>query len=270
MSLPEIINIVLWGIIGAIFGSFANVVIYRVPRGLSVVNPPSACGSCGTPIKWYDNIPIFSYLALGGKCRNCHAPYSIRYMLVELIMGLLFAFAAFYFHSFFITLFAAIFIFTLIVLFWIDYEHYILPDIITIPFAILGLIIAAGLDLAFHAGYPFYQTSTFQAIVGATGGYGFFYLLGSIGQMALKKEAMGGGDIKLAAGLGMWLGWKVLIVSVFLASIVGIVIYLILTNRLNEEKHVPFGTALAIGAIIGLFFGNNIIDWYMNLFPHKF
>ncbi len=268
MGLPEIINIALWGIIGAIFGSFANVVIYRVPRGKSVAYPPSACGSCGTPIKWYDNIPIFSYIVLGGKCRNCHAPYSIRYMLVELIMGLLFAFAAFYFHSFLITLFAAIFIFTLIVLFWIDYEHYILPDVITIPLAILGLVIAAGLDLAFHSGYPFYNTSTFQAIVGAAVGFGFFYGVAVIGQLVYKKEAMGGGDIKLVAALGMWLGWKVLIVSLFISFALGVVLYFVLKSKFKDGLF-PFGTALALSAIVSLFFGNNIIDWYMNLFPHR-
>ena len=268
MDILNVINIALWGIIGTIFGSFANVVIYRVPLGKSIAYPPSACGSCDTPIKWYDNIPIFSYIILGGKCRSCHASYSVRYMLVELVMGLLFAFAAFYFHSFLITLFAAIFIFTLVVLFWIDYEHYILPDVITIPFAILGLVIAAGLDLAFHAGYPFYNTSTFQSIVGAAAGFGFFYGVAVIGQLVYKKEAMGGGDIKLVAALGMWLGWKVLIVSLFISFALGVVLYFALKSKFKDGLF-PFGTALALSAIVSLFFGNNIIDWYMNLFPHR-
>lgn len=271
MSAAILLYTALWGVFGTILGSFANVLIYRIPRNKSIVFPASACGSCGTPIKWYDNIPIISYLILGGKCRHCGAPYSVRYLFVELLMGLLFAYSAYYFAgiplAFIMTIFAAIFIFVLTVLFWIDLEHYILPDVITIPFLVLGLMIAIGIDLTMKTGYPFFVTSTFFGIVGALSGFVFFYLIALIGQLVYKKEAMGGGDIKLVAGLGMWLGWKILIVSLFISFALGVLMYLLLKNRFKDGLF-PFGTALALSGIVSLFFGQSIINWYLNFLIH--
>lgn len=267
MDMLEIYYIALWGIFGTILGSFANVVIYRIPRNKSVINPPSACGSCNTPIAWYDNIPILSYLILGGKCRHCKAPYSARYMGVEILMGVLFAFAAFHFHSFVLTSFAAVFIFIMVSLFWIDLEHYILPDVITIPFAISGLIIIIGLDLIQQSGKPFYATGTFDGLVGAVAGFGFFYLIAVIGQIVYKKDAMGGGDIKLAAGLGMWLGWKLLIVCLFLSFALGVFMFYMFKKRFQDGLF-PFGTALAISGIITIFFGEDIMHWYLGFLLH--
>ena len=243
-------------VIGAILGSFLNVVIYRVPRGESVVRPPSACPACGTRIRWWDNIPLVSYAALHGRCRDCGATISPRYFIVEVAAALI---PLLVYLRFGLGRELAVFwplSCVLLVLSFVDLDHRIIPDKVTLPGIIAGLIVA-----------PLVGLTTFPAsLIGAVAGGGALYLIAVAGAAVFGKESMGGGDVKLAAMLGAFLGWQGVIVLLFVAFLVGAVVgVMALAVRRGEGDHtIPFGPFIALGAFVTMVWGRAIIAWYLS------
>ena len=242
-------------IFGAVLGSFGNVLIWRLPRDLSIVRPGSHCPQCNKAIQFYDNIPIISYLVLGGRCRYCHAKISIRYPLVELASALLFLSSAVAFGWTLATLFYGLFLVALLVLTIIDIEHWLLPFAIMIPMTVIGVIGAA-----IQATLPFGQ-----AFIGSALGLFFFFGIMYVGKWVLKRDAMGGGDVVFGMMAGMYLGAPRTIVMIFLASFLGalVSIPLLLLKRKQGKDPIPFGPFLSVAAALALFFGEAIIKWYI-------
>ena len=244
-------------ILGAVIGSFLNVCIYRLPNNESLVFPASHCPKCGYKIPPYDNIPLLSYLLLGGRCRSCKVRISPQYPVVELINGLL---ALFLFIKFGFSLtFPVLFIFcsALVVITFIDLEHRIIPDVISLP----GII--AGFVVSFFLPWLGWQSS----LIGILAGGGSLLLVAYGYQLITKKEGMGGGDIKLLAMMGAFLGWKAVPFIIFASSLVGSVIgvSLMLIQKKDSKLAIPFGPFLAFGAILYIFFGRQLIHWYLNI-----
>ena len=244
-------------IVGSILGSFFNVVIYRVPRGESIVRPPSACPACGTRLRARDNIPVLGYLLLRGKCRYCAAPISPRYPVVEVLSGILpvLLFARFGpTVPFFVywPLFCV-----LLVLSFIDLDLRIIPDKVTLPGIVIGIIVAPTVGLVGFWG----------SLLGVVVGGGALYLIGVLGELLLKKESMGGGDVKLAAMLGAFMGWKLVLVALFVAFFVGAVIGVIVMARKPKDwdSSLPFGPFIALGAVLALLWGQSALAWYSAL-----
>lgn len=242
---------------GAVVGSFLNVCICRIPDNRSVVSPPSSCPLCGYRIRWYDNIPVASYLILQGRCRSCRAPISFRYPMVELINGLL---TMLLFMKFGPTLtFLALFILcsSLVVITFIDIDHQIIPDSISIP----G--IAVGFAFSFFLPHPGWRDS----LIGLVAGGGSLLLVAYGYQLLTGKDGMGGGDVKLLAMMGAFLGWRSVLFIVFAASLVGSVtgVSLMVARGRDSKLAIPFGPFLAFGAILYIFYGSSIIEWYLGL-----
>jgi leader peptidase (prepilin peptidase)/N-methyltransferase len=243
---------------GLVWGSFLNVVIYRLPRGRSLARPPSACPQCGKRIRPYDNIPVLSFLLLGGRCRACGARISLVYPLVELLTAACFLLLYVHFSWSVHFLTACVFAGSLVALGFIDYFHQILPDEITLPGAVLALLYAAfRSDLTFR-----------QALIGAVSGalfllviYGAYYLL-------RKKEGLGMGDVTMMLYVGAYLGWKgalfTLVVASFAGALVGV--YLLYVRRKTLQYSLPFGTFLAPAAFIALVWGEKIIQAYLGFY----
>ncbi|MBT0665621.1 A24 family peptidase [Geobacter pelophilus] len=254
---PVIVYNIFAFIYGAVVGSFLNVCICRLPENRSVVSPPSSCPLCGYRIKWYDNIPIVSYILLGGKCRSCKARISMRYPLVEIINGLL---TLMLFIKFGPTLsFLALFILcsSLVVITFIDFDHQIIPDVISLP----G--IAVGFAFSFFLPWLGWKDS----LIGLLAGGGSLLLVAYGYQLLTGKDGMGGGDVKLLAMLGAFLGWRSILFIIFSASLVGSVIGvgLMIARGRDSKLPIPFGPFLALGAILYIFYGSRIIDWYLGL-----
>jgi leader peptidase (prepilin peptidase) / N-methyltransferase len=256
MSLPVSFYIFSF-IFGAVVGSFLNVCIYRLPKGESVVFPPSRCPGCGSRIPWYDNVPIFSYLLLRGRCRTCRAAISPQYPLVEAINGLLtlFLFMRFGLSFAFVVLF--LFCSALVVITFIDLEHQIIPDAISLPGIIAGF--------AFSFFLP--QLGWKDSLIGILVGGGSLYLVATLYQLFTGKEGMGGGDIKLLAMMGAFFGWKAVPFIIFVSSLVGSVIgvTVMLVQKKDTKLAIPFGPFLAFGALLYIFFGRQVIHWYLNV-----
>ncbi|WII73425.1 prepilin peptidase [Bdellovibrio sp. 22V] len=244
--------------LGAIFGSFGNVIIYRLPREESVVKPRSYCYSCKTPIKWYDNIPIFSWFILRGKCRNCGAKFSFRYPLVEILTGVLFALSYHYAGISWTLLEYLLFVFGLVVCTFIDLDHMILPDEFTLSGIVIGLI-GAALN-------P--QREFLDSLFGVLMGGGFLWGMAYVYYLLTKNEGMGGGDIKLLAWIGAVLGWKAIPFVIMSSAVIGSVVGLIAARKQKEglKTMIPFGPYLALGAVLYLFGGETIALWYLDLF----
>ncbi len=250
---------VLTGILGLCVGSFLNVVIYRFPNGMNLSKPGSHCTTCDYSLKWYDNIPILSYIILGGKCRNCKEKISPRYMLVELSNALLWLLAVFIFFEKSIpyAVMAAIVSSVLICIFFIDLEHMLIFNRFTILVALGGLV----------AIYADTLTKWYDHLIGAAAGGILFLALYYGCILVIKKEGLGFGDVKYAAAAGFLLGWQKFILAILIASVVGAVVMSILNRVNNSEKHTehPFGPYLAAATLISMFFGNQLIEWYLNL-----
>lgn len=245
-------------IFGALIGSFLNVCIYRIPRGLSVVSPSSRCPACGTAIRPYDNIPIVSFLALRGRCRYCGAKISIRYPVVEALNAALYAAVLWRYGVGWHTPFLFAFSSAMIVITFIDLDFQIIPDLITLPGIPLGLV-ASSLLLP----DPFARDSFLgfkEGVVGFLSGGGIFYLIA-----VLSRGGMGGGDIKLMAMVGALMGWKAVLLTTFAGSLSGslVGIFLMVFKGKGRKTKVPFGPFLAAGAIITLFFGQEILALYL-------
>jgi len=242
---------------GLLIGSFVNVCIYRLPRGESIVFPSSNCPACKAKIHPLDNIPWISFLILKGKCRHCRAAISIRYPLVEALHGLGFLFI---FKQFGLTAQAGIYLLffsSLIAVTFIDLSHQIVPDVITLPGMVLGVITASTI----------LPTGPLNSLIGLFLGGGLFYLVALLSLALLKREGMGGGDIKLIAMIGAFLGWRGMLLTIFLAALSGslIGIALILFRGKNRADLIPFGPFLALGALSSLFWENSILRWYFSL-----
>lgn len=236
---------------GATLGSFLNVCIYRLPRDLSVVRPPSACPTCQTPIRWYDNVPVLGWLWLGGKCRACRAPISVRYPLIEAAIGLIWTACVWQWGVSPEAFAAAVFFTILVGITFTDAEHYIIPD----EFTIGGLVLGLALSLRHGA------DGLLAAAIGAAAGFAVLYAVAWLGERVFGKEAMGGGDIKMMAMVGAFLGWQGALLSIFLGALVGSVIFGPISWKTG--KLVPFGVFLAAGAAATWLAGDALIAWYL-------
>ena len=235
-------------VLGAALGSFLNVVIYRLPRGESLVRPRSHCPHCGAPIAARDNVPIVSYLILRGRCRNCGRPIAARYPLVELTSGILLVAVWLASATWLQFVSGGLLILMLVPITFIDLEHQIVPDVITYPGIAVGLLLGA-------AGGRFVDAALTSAVAGA-----FFLLI-----ILVSRGGMGGGDVKLAALLGAFLGWPNTGVAIFAAFVLGAAagVFLLATRRRSRKDPIPFGPALAAGGVIALFAGGPILRWYL-------
>jgi len=254
---PETVYALFAAVFGMVVGSFLNVCICRLPEGQSVVSPPSRCPHCSHRISWYDNIPLVSYLLLRGRCRGCGARISPQYPLVELLNGVL---TLLLFLRFGPTLtFAALFLFcsALVVITFIDLEHQIIPDEISLPGIVIGLILSFFLP----------GQSWLNSLLGILLGGGSLLLVAYLYQLLTGKEGMGGGDIKLLAMMGAFLGWKAIPFIIFASSLVGslVGISIMLLQKKDSKLAIPFGPYLAFGAVLYIFYGRALIQWYLNL-----
>jgi leader peptidase (prepilin peptidase)/N-methyltransferase len=268
---------------GTVIGSFLNVCIYRIPKDESIINPPSHCPKCNTKLRGLDLVPLLSFLALGRKCRYCGAPIGWRYFTVELITGLVFValFARYKFQIDFFTF--ALFAAALIAIFFIDLDHWIIPD----QLSVFGIALGVGRDilgfvigekghvlLRIHIPFTGIEFPMLWSIAGLVVCGAIFYAIAIFGELAFKKEAMGGGDIKLAAAIGAvfcahitaTLGLGLALLSFFIAVFVGSVVGIgmkILRRGSGKENYLPFGPMMVIGVVITWFLGKTIIDLYM-------
>lgn len=246
-------------IFGSIVGSFLNVCIYRMPRKLSIILPSSRCPSCNMPIKPYDNIPLLSFLFLGGRCRVCKAGIPFRYPTVEFLNAALYVLVLWRFGFVLHTAVYFIFCSALIVITFIDLDFQIIPDRITLPGIPIGLI--AG---SFLLPDPFMRYSLLgykASVIGFLTGGGLFYAVA-----VLSRGGMGGGDIKMMAMVGSLMGWKSVLLTTFLGSLTGAVlgISLMVFKGKGRKTKIPFGPFLALGALVTLFYGQEILNWYLN------
>jgi leader peptidase (prepilin peptidase)/N-methyltransferase len=240
--------------VGLCIGSFLNVCIYRIPLGQSIVRPASACPQCRAAIAWYDNIPLVSYIILRGRCRGCKMRISIRYPLVELLCGLfaMITWMRFGFNATSLVYF--LFIAALLVITFIDIDHRIIPDIITLP----------GIPAGFLLSFILPQITWRESLIGIVAGGGILLAIAWGYQFFTGKDGMGGGDIKLLAMIGAFLGWKGVFFTILASSFVGTVVGIALMVRAGKgmKMALPFGPFLAIGAILFIFFGPQLITWY--------
>ncbi len=245
-------------ILGLIIGSFLNVCIYRIPRGFSIVRPSSSCPSCKTPVRIYDNIPVISYILLRGRCRSCSSAIPLTYPVVELLNAVLYASIIWRFGSGGHAPAYFAFCSAMVVITFVDLEFQIIPDAITLSGIPIGLI-AGSLILI----DPFFRTSMLgfkNSFTGLVSGGGLFYLIA-----VLSRGGMGGGDIKMMAMTGAFLGWKAVLLTTFSASLIGSIagIILIVFKGKGRKTKIPFGPFLAVGALIALFFGQEIFRFYL-------
>jgi leader peptidase (prepilin peptidase)/N-methyltransferase len=245
--------LVLGGALGLCIGSFLNVVIYRLPLGKSIVSPPSQCRNCGYRLQWYDNIPVLSWLFLRGRCRKCRTPVSIQYPIVELITGALFVLVIWLTPVGPLLFARLLLVCILIALFGIDLEHQILPNIITLPGIVIGLLIS----LIAPPGWK-------DAVLGALLGGGILYAIAWGYYLWRREEGMGMGDVKMLAMIGAFLGWKAVLVTLVLSSFAGAFIGLgmMAVQRGGMKYALPFGTFLALGAVVAMFVGEPLVLWY--------
>ncbi|MDD5633915.1 MAG: prepilin peptidase [Candidatus Omnitrophica bacterium] len=244
-------------VFGIIVGSFLNVCIYRIPLSKSIVFPGSFCPFCEKPIKWYDNIPLVSFIVLRAKCRYCAKPIPARYFVVELLTGSL-AVVLFYFYSFSAQFFAySIFVCSLIVMSFIDVEYNEIPDVISIPGIVIGLILMTVLRLD---GSDQFMKAFMNSLFGILIGGGSMFLLGVAGELIFRKEALGGGDVKLMAMIGAFLGWKLVLLTFFIAPVAGSGSALVAKIKFGKEV-IAYGPYLSLGAVISMLCGNDILAY---------
>jgi leader peptidase (prepilin peptidase)/N-methyltransferase len=242
-------------IFGGLVGSFLNVCIFRLPKGQSIIWPGSHCPHCGKPIKVYDNITVISYILLMGKCRHCKKPISIQYPLVEGITALCSLFLIMKYGASVSYLFYFAFASALIVITVIDLYHQIIPDAISLPGIGVGLI----------ASFILPQIAFLNSLIGVLLGGGSLFIVGTLYRWFFKREGMGGGDVKLLAMIGAFLGWKAVFLTILLSSLIGSIAgILIMVLKGKDFKYaIPFGPFLSLGAVISLFYGEEIIRWYL-------
>jgi leader peptidase (prepilin peptidase) / N-methyltransferase len=269
MEIPEayfshpLFYLYIW-FFGACLGSFLNVCIYRIPEELSVVSPGSRCPKCLMPIRWFDNIPVLSWIALGGRCRSCKTGISPRYMVVEIITGVLFLLVYREYGLTWLTPIYWLFIFGLILGTFVDFDHMILPDRVTLG----GMAIGLPLCVVFPEmhGETEWWPSLKAGLIGLAVGWGILYSVMVLGTLAFKKDAMGFGDVKLMGAVGAFLGWDGALFTIMFSSLLGSVIgvSLILTKGKVLGSRIPYGPYLAMAAVVWLFPGKSWWDWYVS------
>jgi leader peptidase (prepilin peptidase)/N-methyltransferase len=252
--IPDTLLFVYAALLGACVGSFLNVCVYRWPEGLSVVRPPSRCGACETPIRWHDNVPVLGWMLLRGRCRACGTGISIQYPLIELFTASLWVAAVLRHGLNWQALSSALFFTILLGIALTDARTYIIPD----EFSLGGL--AIGLALSFAPGGITPQ----QSFAGAALGFGLLWLVAELGERAFRKQAMGGGDIKMMAMVGAFVGMPGVLLTIFLGALFGSLIFGPIS--LKTGKLVPFGIFLALGAGIVEPWGPQIVEWYLRTF----
>ncbi|MCA1816998.1 MAG: prepilin peptidase [Acidobacteria bacterium] len=264
--------------LGAMIGSFLNVVIHRLPREESIVFPNSRCPSCGTAIRPYDNIPVVSYAVLRGRCRSCKSPISARYPAVELLVAALFALVFWHDRLTLALPFDLVFVAALTALVFIDAEHMILPDVITLPGVGFALVARALVPNTYALGFladgllhglPDWTVSLAGALLGALVGGGSLWLTGFLWERLRGVEAMGLGDVKMMFMVGAYLGWAHTLLTIFLAVITGslVGVSIMLARRERDMKMLlPFGIFLGAGALVSLLAGHALIGWYVGRF----
>ena len=243
--------------LGLAIGSFLNVCIYRLPRGESVVNPPSRCPSCGRGLRWFENVPVLGYLLLAGRCRTCRAVVSPMYPIVEAGTALLFLLQ--YWQLGWQPLLGVrlVFVAAMIALFVIDLQHRILPNVITLP----GVVIGVAASLLFEPGWR-------ASLIGVAVGGGALWAIGEAYFRIRGEEGMGMGDVKMLAMIGAFLGWQLMLVTLLIASLAGSVFGggMILLHRGSMKYALPLGSFLAAGALITTHVGQRLLSWYLGFF----
>jgi leader peptidase (prepilin peptidase)/N-methyltransferase len=257
MELFEYITITAFGLI---VGSFLNVCIWRIPRGQSIISPRSRCPSCGVPIMAWENIPLLSYLVLRGRCRHCKTRISFRYPLVEALNAFLYVLVLYRFEAGVHLPFYLAFVSSLIVITFIDLDFQIIPDRITLVWIPVGLL-AGSLILP----DPFMRNEALgwqSSVIGAASGFGLFFTVA-----LLSRGGMGGGDIKMMSMVGAFMGWRAVLLTTFVGSLLGSLIglFLMAYKGKGRKTKIPFGPFLACGALISLFLGQEIIRWYIGI-----
>lgn len=254
MNLLYLIPAVLFGLT---VGSFLNVVIHRLPRRQSIVRPRSACVTCGRQIHWYENMPLLSYIMLRGRCSGCGAPISVRYFLIELSGGLLAFVVLWKYGPGLHAIFAYSFLMALLAITVIDWKHRIIPDEISISFILIGVV------------WSFFNPtlSPMESSLGALMGGGGLYAVGALYRVIRKSEGMGGGDVKLMAMIGAFLGFKLVLPVIVIASFAGSIYGLcFMRGERSGKASVAFGSFLAPAAALCLFWGTAILAWYFGRF----
>ncbi|MGQ0810022.1 MAG: prepilin peptidase [Nitrospiraceae bacterium] len=252
---------VIAGLFGGLTGSFLNVCIYRLPRHESLVHPQSRCPSCNRSIQFFDNIPIVSFILLGGRCRGCRAPISLRYPIVEATNAVGYGLIFWQFGLTWTSVIYALLFSTLLIVAGTDLSHKIIPNIVTVPGIVLGLVSAAIV-------LPVELT---DSLLGVVVGGGLLWFLAWASPYLFGKEGMGGGDIKLMAMVGAFLGWKPALLTIMIGSLVGSVIGigLIVLKFMRRDQYLPFGPFLVFGAIIALFFHDSLLNWYLGMLDRR-
>ena len=255
-TIPLAFSIPVAAAFGSIVGSFLNVCIYRLPIGKSVAWPASGCPHCRRLLVWYENIPVLSYLVLGGRCRTCHEAIGLRYPAIEALTAVMFALAWWEYGPGPLLAARLIFGCALIVLFAIDLEHQLLPNAITLP----GIVVGFAFSLFTEPGWP-------ASLIGILVGGGVLYGVAEAYYRVRHEEGLGMGDVKMLAMVGAFIGWKLALLTLMMASVSGTVIGLILiaTRKGSLKYALPFGTFLALGAAVAATVGPAILDWYLSL-----
>jgi leader peptidase (prepilin peptidase)/N-methyltransferase len=250
----ELPQLVLLGVLGLAVGSFLNVCIYRIPREQSLLHPASRCPACGYSLRWFDNLPVVSYAAIGGRCRKCRERISLRYPAVELATAALFVVHGYAFGWTPLLAVRLVFACAMVVLFAIDLEHHLLPDVITLPGIVAGLAASTMLPPGVR-----------DAVIGALAGGGALWLVGEAYYRYSGHEGMGGGDVKMLAMIGAFLGWKLALLTLVLSSFGGsfIGLFVVVVKRGGMKYALPYGTFLALGALAASLVGDGILRWYL-------
>jgi leader peptidase (prepilin peptidase)/N-methyltransferase len=254
---PPALLIAFAAALGSVVGSFLNVCIYRLPIRKSIVWPASACTKCGHELSWYENIPILSWIALRARCRSCGAPIASRYPIVEAITGAMFAAAWWYYGPGVLLASRLVLGCMLLVLFAIDLEHHLLPNAVTLPGIVIGFLFSA------TSGEP----GWIDSLVGILVGGGILFAIAEVYYRVRKEEGLGMGDVKMLAMIGAFIGWKLTLMTLMMASLSGTIIgvALIISRRGNMKYALPFGTFLALGAAAAATVGQPLLDWYLAL-----
>jgi leader peptidase (prepilin peptidase)/N-methyltransferase len=254
---PAWVELLAVVIVGLCVGSFLNVCAYRLPLGESIVHPRSRCTSCGRTLTWFDNVPVLSWAALGGRCRNCKQPVSWMYPAVEVVTALVFVITYLTYGLTLLSLVRVVFACALIVLFVTDLQHKILPNAITLPGIVVGFVCSV-----------FLPPGWMSSLIGLAVGGGFLLAIAEAYYRIRGQEGLGMGDVKLLAMIGAFLGWKLVLLTLVFASFTGSLAggVLIASGRGNMKYALPFGTFLAVGALFAATWGEPIADWYFGFY----
>lgn len=274
------IELVFYTLLGLIIGSFLNVCIYRIPLKKSVVFPGSGCPNCGTAIRPYDNIPVLSYILLRGKCRFCSHPISLQYPLVELLTGMAFYGCARVWGFASPTYVNSVFLAVIIILIFTDYHHRILPNVLTLPGILAGILLSPFQMFAVYTGLLDVKAASLLglgetplalpwigSLMGVLLGGGSLLLVGFAYEKLRKRQGLGMGDVKMMAMVGAFLGYRLALLTIFAGSLLGTIlgIFLIIFRKSNLQTKLAFGVFLGAGAAFSLFRGLSFLDWYLSM-----